>query len=45
MNKHFLKIPYSYTQYADLSGFVYAEDEEEARELAHEIGMRMVTKK
>lgn len=34
MNKYFVKIPYSYTQYAHLSGFVYAEDPEEASELA-----------
>ncbi|HAY33950.1 MAG TPA: hypothetical protein PK536_13990 [Ignavibacteria bacterium] len=34
MNKYFVKIPYSYTQYANLSGFVYAESEEEAEELA-----------
>ena len=34
MNKYFVKIPYSYTQYATLSGFVYAEDEEEAIEIA-----------
>ena len=36
MNKYFVKIPYSYTKFADLSGFVYAEDKEEARELAEE---------
>lgn len=34
MHKFYVKIPYSYTQYADLSGFVYAEDPEEASELA-----------
>ena len=34
MNKYFVKIPYSYTQYAELTGFIYAEDEEEAEELA-----------
>lgn len=36
MNKYFVKIPYSYTQYAELSGFVYANDSEEANELASE---------
>ncbi|MBS1517221.1 MAG: hypothetical protein JSS91_03965 [Bacteroidetes bacterium] len=45
MNKYFVKIPYSYAKYADLSGFVYAEDDEETRELAHEIGMRKVTER
>ena len=34
MNKYYVKIPYSYIQYADLSGFVYAESSEEAEELA-----------
>lgn len=34
MNKYFVKIPYSYSQYATLSGYVYAEDEEEAIEIA-----------
>jgi len=34
LNKYFVKIPYSYTQYAELTGFIYAEDEEEAEELA-----------
>ena len=34
MNKYYVKIPYSYTQYADLSGFVFAESSEEAKELA-----------
>lgn len=34
MNKYYVKIPYSYTQYANLSGFVFAEDSEEAEELA-----------
>lgn len=34
MNKYFIKIPYSYTQYAELTGIVYAENEEEAEELA-----------
>jgi len=36
MNKYFIKIPYSYTQYAELTGIVYAENEEEAEELATE---------
>ncbi len=34
MNKFYVKIPYSYTQYAELSGFVFAESSEEAEELA-----------
>jgi hypothetical protein len=34
MNKYFIKIPYSYVQYGYLSGYVYAEDEEEAYDLA-----------
>lgn len=34
MNKYYVKIPYHYTQYGDLSGFVYAENEEEAAEIA-----------
>lgn len=34
MNKYYVKIPYSYTQYADLTGFVFAESSEEAEELA-----------
>ena len=37
MNKYFIKIPYSYTQYGELSGIVYAEDEEEAAELTRNI--------
>jgi len=36
MNKYFIKVPYSYTQYAELTGIVYAENEEEAEELAAE---------
>ena len=36
MNKYYVKIPYSYTQYADLSGFVFAESSEEASELAED---------
>jgi predicted lipid-binding transport protein (Tim44 family) len=34
MNKYFVKIPYSYSRYGTLSCFVYAEDSEEAEELA-----------
>lgn len=34
MNKYAVKIPYSYTTYACLSGVVYADNEEEAKELA-----------
>ncbi len=34
MNKYYVKIPYHYTQYGNLSGYVYAENEEEAEEIA-----------
>ena len=34
MNKYLVKIPYSYTQYAELTGFVFAESSEEAIELS-----------
>ena len=37
MNKYFLKIPYSYTQYATLSGYVFAEDDEDAVEIAESL--------
>ena len=36
MNKYFVKIPYSYTQYEELTGFIYSEDREEAEELAND---------
>ena len=36
MNKYICKIPYSYVKYGSLSCFVYAEDEEEAQDLAYE---------
>lgn len=36
MNKYLIRIPYSYTQYGKLYGFVYAEDEEEAEDLAQD---------
>jgi len=37
MNKYYIKLPYSYIQYGELSGSVYAEDEEEAEELIRDI--------
>ena len=37
MNKYFVKIPYSYQQYATLSGYVYAEDDEDAVEIAESL--------
>jgi len=37
MNKYFIKIPYSYPQYATLSGFVYASDDEDAVEIAESL--------
>jgi len=36
MNKWFIKIPYNYVRYGTLSCYVYAEDEEEAMDLAYE---------
>jgi hypothetical protein len=36
MNKYSVRIPYSYLQYGYLSGFIYAEDEDEAYELARD---------
>jgi len=36
MNKYFVKIPYSYIKYGHLTCYVYAEDEEEAQDLAYE---------
>jgi hypothetical protein len=36
MNKWFIKIPYNYVRYGTLSCYVYAEDEEEAQDLAYE---------
>lgn len=38
MNKYSIKLPYYYTQYGYLSGYVYAWDEEEAAELASDYG-------
>ena len=35
-NKYLVKIPYSYVKYGHLSAYVYAEDEEEAQDLAYE---------
>ncbi|MDD5361388.1 MAG: hypothetical protein PHN88_04600 [Ignavibacteria bacterium] len=40
MNKYFVKIPYSYVRYGTLSAFVYAEDEEEAEDLAYDCDNR-----
>ncbi len=37
MKKFFVKIPYSYTQYATLSGYIYAEDDEDAIEIAESL--------
>ncbi|MBK7446148.1 MAG: hypothetical protein IPJ45_09010 [Ignavibacteria bacterium] len=37
MNKYFVKIPYSYTQYATLSGYVFSNDDEEAIEVAESL--------
>lgn len=37
MNKYFVKIPYSYTQYATLSGYVFADEDEEALEIAESL--------
>jgi hypothetical protein len=37
MNKYYIKLPYSYIQYGELSGTVYAESEEEAEELIRDI--------
>ena len=36
MNKYYIRIPYSFIQYGELSGCVYAEDEDEAAELARD---------
>lgn len=36
MNKYFIKIPYSFPQYGELSGFVFAESENEAAEIAED---------
>lgn len=33
MNKYFIKLPYNYIQYGELTGHVYAESEEEVEEL------------
>ena len=37
MNKYHVKIPYSYPQYATLSGYVYAADDEDALEIAESL--------
>lgn len=36
MNKYLIRIPYNYVRYGNLSCFVYAEDPEEAMDLAYE---------
>jgi hypothetical protein len=36
MNKYSIRLPYSYIQYGNLNGFVYAESEEEAEELGRD---------
>lgn len=40
MNKYLVEIPYDYIQYGLLSCYVYAENEEEAEELACDVGNR-----
>ena len=40
MNKYFVKIPYSYSRYGTLSCFVYAEDSEEAEDIATDYNNR-----
>ena len=40
MNKYFVKIPYSYSRYGTLSCFVYAEDTDEAIDLAYDYNNR-----
>ena len=36
MNKYSIRLPYSYIQYGNMTGYVYAECEEEASELAQD---------
>jgi hypothetical protein len=36
MNKYLIRIPYNYVRYGNLSCFVYAEDPDEAMDLAYE---------
>jgi hypothetical protein len=36
MNKYFVKIPFHYTRFGNLTAYVYAEDPEEAMDLAYE---------
>lgn len=33
MNKYFIRLPYNYIQYGELTGYVYAESEAEVEEL------------
>ncbi len=40
MNKYYVTIPYSYLRYGNLSCYVYAEDSEEAEDLAYECDNR-----
>ena len=40
MNKYYVTIPYSYMRYGSLSCYVYAEDSEEAEDLAYEYDNR-----
>lgn len=35
-NKYYVRVPYSCSNYGNLTGYVYAEDEEEAQELAED---------
>jgi hypothetical protein len=36
MNKYLVRIPYNYVRYGTLSAYVFAEDSEEAMDLAYE---------
>lgn len=36
MNKYLVKIPYSYIQFGNLTGYVYAEDDEIALDIARD---------
>ena len=40
MNKYLVRIPYSYSRYGTLSCYVYAEDTDEAEDLAYEYDNR-----
>lgn len=36
LNKYYVRLPYSCSNYGNITGYVYAEDEEEAQELAED---------